>query len=56
VTITETSDSNYLLTWSHPKRGNIAIAYFTVDYCFDDQWRRLSKTELKPTETSFIGK
>ncbi|XP_032791333.2 protein turtle isoform X2 [Daphnia magna] len=52
VTLTETSDG-VVLSWSYPRRGNIAIAYFTVDYCYDEQWRRLSKTELKPTETYF---
>ena len=55
VNITESKDG-YLLTWTHPKRGNIAIAYFTVDWCYDDQWRRLTKTELKPIETSYFGK
>lgn len=54
MTITEVSDG-ILLSWSYPRRGNIAIAYFTVDYCYDEQWRRLSKTELKPTETYFQG-
>jgi hypothetical protein len=54
VTITETSDG-IILSWSYPRRGNIAIAYFTVDYCYDDQWRRLSKAELKSTETNFQG-
>ncbi|XP_046649399.1 protein turtle-like isoform X4 [Daphnia pulicaria] len=52
VTITETSDG-IILSWSYPRRGNIAIAYFTVDYCYDDQWRRLSKSELKSTENNF---
>lgn len=54
VTITETQDG-ILLSWSYPRRGNIAIAYFTVDYCYDEKWSRLSKTELKPTETYFQG-
>ena len=54
VTITETSDG-IILSWNYPRRGNIAIAYFTVDYCYDDQWRRLSKAELKSTETNFQG-
>lgn len=54
VTLTETSDG-VLLAWNYPRRGNIAIAYFTVDYFYDDQWKRLSKTQLKPHETSFLG-
>lgn len=54
MTITETQDG-ILLSWSYPRRGNIAIAYFTVDYCYDEKWSRLSKTELKPTETYFQG-
>ena len=54
VTLTETSDG-VLLTWNYPRRSNVAIAYFTVDYNYDDQWKRLSKTQLKPHEVSFLG-
>ena len=53
VTLTETSDG-VLLAWNYPRRGNIAIAYFTVYYFYDDQWKRLSNTQLKPHETSFL--
>lgn len=56
VTIANASDgTNFVLSWSHSRKGNIAIAYYTVDYCYDDQWRRLSKTELKPHELSLLG-
>lgn len=54
VTVTETSDG-IILSWAASKKASVATAYFTVDYCYDDQWRRLSKTELKPHESSFKG-
>ena len=45
----------YILKWIAPKEDAAAVAYYTVDYQVDTTWKRLSKTEIMPSETSFFG-
>ncbi|XP_065563829.1 uncharacterized protein LOC136029401 isoform X2 [Artemia franciscana] len=46
----------YILKWIAPKEDAAAVAYYTVDYQVDTTWKRLSKTEIMPSETSFFVK
>lgn len=55
VTVTEYASGGAIVSWNPARKGRVAIAYYTVDYCYDDQWSRLSRVELKPTDTHYIG-
>ena len=55
VTVVEYADGGAIVSWNPARKGRVAIAYYTVDYCSDDQWSRLSRVELKPADTHYIG-
>ena len=55
VTVMEYADGGAIVSWNPARKGRVAIAYYTVDYCYDDQWSRLSRIELKPADTHYIG-
>jgi len=56
VTVVEYADGGAIVSWNPARKGRVAIAYYTVDYCSDDQWSRLSRVELKPADTHYIVK
>lgn len=55
LTVTEISNG-FLITWQPPMERSHLIQYYTIKYKTDGPWKTLNKGQIRPEETSYLGK
>lgn len=55
LTVTEVSNG-FLITWEAPSERNHLIQHYTIKYKTDGPWKNLNKGQIRPEETSYLGK
>lgn len=55
LTVTEISNG-FLITWQHPLEKSHLIQYYDIKYKTDGPWKLLNKGQIRPEETSYLGK
>lgn len=55
LTVTEISNG-FLITWQQPLERAHLTQFYTIKYRTDGQWKTLNKGQIRPEETSYLGK
>lgn len=55
LTVTEVHNG-FLITWQAPLERAHLVQYYTIKYRTDAQWKTLNRGQIRPEETSYLGK